>query len=95
MQNGQLRLAEMGAAMRGERFAPEGPAAVAMALARAKSVDEDAARWFAELLSCLTMPEELFSRPGVLARVIEIDARADQPPMPGPDRAELLALVVA
>ena len=64
-----------------------------MALGRAKSVDEDAARWFAELLSCLTTPAELFSRPGVLARVMEIDARADHPPMPGPDRAELLALV--
>jgi 2-polyprenyl-6-methoxyphenol hydroxylase-like FAD-dependent oxidoreductase len=93
VQNGQLRLAEMGAAIRGERFAREGPAAVAMALARAKAVDEDAARWFTELLSCLTTPEELFSRPGVLARVIEIDGRADQPAMPGPDRAELLALV--
>jgi 2-polyprenyl-6-methoxyphenol hydroxylase-like FAD-dependent oxidoreductase len=93
VQNGQLRIAEMGAVARGEPFAPEGPAAIAMALARAKSSDEDAARWFAELLSCLTTPEELFSRPGVLARVIEIDARADQPPMPGPDRAELLALV--
>jgi 2-polyprenyl-6-methoxyphenol hydroxylase-like FAD-dependent oxidoreductase len=93
VRNGGLRLAEMGAATRGERFAPEGPAAIAMALARAKAVDEDAARWFAELLSCLTTPEELFSRPGVLARVLEIDARADHPPMPGPDRAELLALV--
>ena len=93
VQNGQLRLAEMGAAIRGECFAPEGPAAIAMALARAKSVDEDAARWFTELLSCLTTPEELFGRPGVLARVIDIDAHADQPPMPGPDRTELLALV--
>jgi hypothetical protein len=93
VQNGQLRLAEMGAAVRGERFAPEGPAAIAAALARATSVDEDAARWFAELLSCLSTPEELFSRPGVLASVMEADARADQPPVPGPDRAELLALV--
>ena len=93
VQNGQLRLAEMGAAVRGEPFAPEGPAAIAMALARAKSVDEQAARWFAELLSCLTMPAELFSRPGVLERVIELGGRADQPPLPGPDRAELLALV--
>ena len=93
VHNGQLRLAEMGAATCGEPFTPEGPAAIAMALGRAKSVDEDAARWFAELLSCLTTPEELFSRPGVLARVIEIDARADRTPMPGPDRAELLALV--
>jgi 2-polyprenyl-6-methoxyphenol hydroxylase-like FAD-dependent oxidoreductase len=93
VQNGRLRLAEMGAAIRGEPFAPEGPAAIAMALARAKAVDEDAARWFAELLSCLTTPAELFSRPGVLARVVEIDARTDQPPVPGPDRAELLALV--
>ena len=84
VQNGQLRHAEMGAAMSGDRFAPEGPGAVVMALARAKSVDEDAARWFAELLSCLTTPEELFKRPGVLARVIEIDTRADQPPTPGP-----------
>ena len=67
--------------------------AIAMALARAKSVDEDAARWFAELLSCLTMPAELFGRPGVPARVMEIDARVGQSPMPGPDRAELLALV--
>jgi hypothetical protein len=55
--NGHLRLAEMGAAVRGEPFAVEGPAAIAIALGRAKSVDEDAARWFAELLSCLTMPE--------------------------------------
>ena len=95
VRNGQLRIAEMGAAIRGEPFAPEGPAAVALALARAKSVDEEAARWFAELLSCLTTPEELFSRPGVLARVIEIDARKDHTPVPvpGPDRAELLALV--
>jgi 2-polyprenyl-6-methoxyphenol hydroxylase-like FAD-dependent oxidoreductase len=93
VQNGQLRIAEMGAAVRGEPFAPEGPASVAMALGRAKSVDEDAARWFAELLSCLTMPAELFSRPGVLARVMEIDASVGQSPMPGPDRAELLALV--
>jgi 2-polyprenyl-6-methoxyphenol hydroxylase-like FAD-dependent oxidoreductase len=93
VQNGQLRLAEMGAAVRGEPFSPEGPAAVAMALGRAKSADEDAARWFAELLSCVTTPAELFSRPGVLARVMEIDARLGQPPMPGPERAELLALV--
>ena len=93
VQNGQLRLAEMGAATHGEPFAPEGPASVAMALGRAKSVDEDAARWFTELLSCLTMPAELFSRPGVLARVMEIDARAQVPPLPGPNRAELLALV--
>jgi len=93
VQNGQLRLAEMGAAVRGEPFAPEGPAAVAMALGRAKSVDEDAARWFVELLSCLTTPDELFSRPGVLARVVDIDTRVDQRAVPGPDRAELLALV--
>lgn len=91
--NGQLRLAEMGAAARGERFEPEGPAAVAYALARAKAVDEDAARWFAELLSCLTTPDELFSRPGVLARVIEIGTRPDLPQVPGPDRRQLLDLV--
>jgi 2-polyprenyl-6-methoxyphenol hydroxylase-like FAD-dependent oxidoreductase len=93
VQSGQLRIAEMGAARRGEPFAPEGPAAVAMALARAKSVDEDAARWFAELLSCLSTPTELFSRPGVLARVMEIDAQCSAAQVPGPDRAELLALV--
>jgi hypothetical protein len=93
VQNGQLRLAEMAAAVHGRPFAPEGPAAVAMALARAKAVDEDAARWFAELLSCLTTPDELFARPGVLARLMEIDGRGDQAPTPGPDRAELLALV--
>ena len=39
VQNGQLRLAEMAAAVHGEPFAPEGPAAIAMALGRAKSVD--------------------------------------------------------
>jgi 2-polyprenyl-6-methoxyphenol hydroxylase-like FAD-dependent oxidoreductase len=93
VQNGQLRLAEMGAAVRGERFAPEGPAAIATALGRATSVDEDAARWFAELLSCLATPDELFGRPGVVARVMELDAGTNRPATPGPGRAELLDLV--
>ena len=93
VQNGQLRLAEMAAAVHGEPFAPEGPGAIAMALGRARSVDADAARWFSELLSCLTLPVELFSRPGVLARVMEIDAGNDHPSLPGPSRPELLALV--
>lgn len=91
VQNGQLRLAEMGAAVRGEQLSVEGPAAIAMALGRARSVDEEAARWFVELLSCLTLPQELFSRPGVLERVIELDPGPTPPP--GPDRAELLELV--
>jgi 2-polyprenyl-6-methoxyphenol hydroxylase-like FAD-dependent oxidoreductase len=95
VQNGQLRLAEMGAAARGERFAPEGPPAIAMALTRATSVDEDAARWFAELLSCLTTAQELFSRPGVVARVMELDGHTPRRAIAGPDRAELLELVAA
>ncbi len=93
VENGQLRLAEMGASVRGEVFAPEGPAAVAQALVRAKAVDETAARWFAELLSCLALPAELFTRPGVLERVMEIDSRIGHASPPGPDRDELLALV--
>ncbi len=83
----------MAASIRGDDFAPEGPAAVALALLRAKAVDEEAARWFAELLSCLTLPAELFTRPGLLERVMEIDSRIGHTPPPGPDRAELLALV--
>ena len=70
---------------------PGGPAAIAMALARAKSVDEDLARWFAELLSCLTTPKSCSVGP--VCSPVRSMPEPDQPPMPGLDRAELLALV--
>ena len=64
---------------------------------RERSVENDPAHKElappAELLACLTTPEELFSRPGVAARVIDIDARTEHKPIHGPDRDQLLALV--
>jgi 2-polyprenyl-6-methoxyphenol hydroxylase-like FAD-dependent oxidoreductase len=89
------RFTEMEAARVGESVEPTGPAAVGRALQRAATVDQRAARWLAELIACVSLPEELFSRPGVVQTVLSIEAEGRHRDVPGPDRAELLGLVGA
>ena len=62
-------------------------------LARAAETDEDVGRWFAEMLTCLALPAEVLSRPGVFERVLELAADAPPPEPYGPDRTRLLELI--
>ena len=61
--------------------------------ANAAATDEDALRWFVEMLTCLALPMEVMSRPGVFERVLELAADPQPPPPYGPDRRELLELI--
>jgi len=47
-----------------------------------------------EIVGCLTLPTEVFARPGLADRVLELTEHSDAPPPPpGPTRAELLQLL--
>ena len=87
------RIAEMQAAIDGVALEPTPEAQIAGALAGATAFDADALRWFVELLSCLTLPMELFARPGVFERVLELAPQVPPPTPYGPDRTQLLELV--
>lgn len=86
------RAAARGRPERGHARRP-GPAAVAAAMPRAMVHDPDVFRAFIETRACLATVGEVLARPGMAERVLEIAAQ--QPPMrpPGPDRAQLLALL--
>jgi 2-polyprenyl-6-methoxyphenol hydroxylase-like FAD-dependent oxidoreductase len=71
----------------------EGDAAVLARLPRAALADPDMFRAFLSIRSCLTLPEEVLARPGLAERVLELAADAPAPPVMGPDRAQLLALL--
>jgi len=59
----------------------------------AASRDPDLFRAFMEIVGCLTLPVEVFGRPGLPDRVLELTDPNDMPPLPGPTRAELLELL--
>ena len=73
--------------------APEDVAArVRAALPLAMSRDPDVFRAGLEISSCLALPQEVFGRPGMAQRVLEV-AGDEVAPLPAPTRAEVLALV--
>ena len=67
-------------------------ARVGRALAPAMSRDPDVFRSALEISSCLSLPREVFSRPGFAERVLAAASGAT-PSSFGPDRQELLALL--
>ena len=91
----RARLAEMEAARTGnERRSPTDPGAVlGAALARAMPHDPDIFRAFMEIGGCLALPSVVFKRPGLADRVLEVAARHEIAPPPGPTREELLRLI--
>jgi hypothetical protein len=46
-----------------------------------------------EIVGCLTLPGPVFTRPGFADRVLEVAARHEAAPPPGPSREELLRLI--
>jgi len=55
--------------------------------------DGVATRAFGDIFSCLATAEEVFARPGVFEHIIGLAGTEPAAPLPGPDRAQLLALV--
>lgn len=91
----RARIAEIEAIRNG--LEPPGPptfeAALGPALFRVAALDGDVLRAALEITGCLTLPEEVFTRPGLVDRVVEL-AEANPPqPAPGPSREELLKLL--
>lgn len=87
------RSAELRAAIAGVPFKPPPEAAIGAAMAAATATDEDALRWFSEVLGCLALPMDVLSRPGVFERVLELAAVQQPAPAYGPDRTRLLELI--
>lgn len=84
------RLAEVEAAIAGRPYETDDPGwLLATALAQSMTKDPDLLRGFIEVTSLLERGVDVMSRPGLAEKAI---ALADPTPLPGPDRAGLLAL---
>jgi 2-polyprenyl-6-methoxyphenol hydroxylase-like FAD-dependent oxidoreductase len=66
---------------------------LAKALAAGAGRDPDVLRDLLEIASMLTLPSEVFGRPGAAERALTAGADAPQYPLPGPDRGALLSAV--
>jgi hypothetical protein len=91
----RARLAEIDAIRSGAETsaAPPGDVAarVRAALPLATMRDPDVFRAGLEIAGCLTMPPEVFARPGLAQRVLE--AAGDGAALPGPSREQVLQVV--
>jgi flavin-dependent dehydrogenase len=90
MANDRIRIGEMNA--RRDGVEPPAPDPTMAAVMKAVPRDPDVYRGFIETLTCLSLPQEVFARPGFMDKV---NAYADDDPivMPGPDRRQLLDLI--
>jgi 2-polyprenyl-6-methoxyphenol hydroxylase-like FAD-dependent oxidoreductase len=90
----QHRLAEIDCDVRGVPYLTDDPAwAMTRALTRATAGDGDTVRMGTTLGSLLATPAQLFADPAVAGRVMRLGADTPQYPLPGPDRAKLLAAI--
>jgi 2-polyprenyl-6-methoxyphenol hydroxylase-like FAD-dependent oxidoreductase len=91
----RARLAEMEALRNGTEAPPADDlaSAVRAMFPAAAARDPDLFRALMEIVGCLTLPAEVFARPGVAERVLELAAPDEVPRAPGPTRAELLELL--
>jgi hypothetical protein len=55
--------------------------------------DADVFRAGMEIVSVLTLPQEVFARPGLADRVLELASEREGVPIPAPSRDEVLRLV--
>jgi 2-polyprenyl-6-methoxyphenol hydroxylase-like FAD-dependent oxidoreductase len=88
------RLAELDGDIRGVPYVTDDPGwSMTRALTAAGAVDPEAVRMGTAIGSLLATPAELFADPAVAGRIMQEGAGAPQYPLPGPDRAGLLAAV--
>jgi hypothetical protein len=90
----RARMAEIDALRKGEPPPRSGHfgARIGRALPAAMSRDPDVFRAGLETIACLSLPRDVFSRPGLAERVFEAAAGAT-PAAFGPSREELLTLL--
>ena len=88
----RIRLAQMRAI--GDGLEPPRDDTPQARLAAASMHDPDLFRCLLETVQCLALPQEVLGRPG-LAEKIESLQDAEVSPLPGPDRQQLLQLLVA
>jgi flavin-dependent dehydrogenase len=87
------RLAEMDAVIRGVPYEPEDPGwEMAQALQHATLKDPELLRGYAGIASMLTKPDEVFARPGLFEKVVELGAGWRDAELMGPTREELVTI---
>ena len=88
------RLAEIGGDVAGRPYRPDDLRWLgSKALFAAALRDPDAVRAYVSIASFLATADEVFARPGLRDRVLALGMSASQYPLPGPARADLLAVV--
>lgn len=91
----RARIAEIEAIRNG--LEPPGPATfeagLGVALFRMMGFDPDIFRAGLEITGCLTLPEEVFARPGMVDKVVALAEEHPPQPAPGPTRADVLKLL--
>ncbi|HTX11183.1 MAG TPA: NAD(P)-binding protein [Solirubrobacteraceae bacterium] len=96
VEEDRARVAEI-EALRSGSAPPPAPSgswlALMPALFGALVVDPDVFRAFMASRACLTRLGETFADEGFVTRVLELARDSEPPPLPGPDRAQLLALL--
>ena len=93
----RIRAPEVEAHLQGlpDPFDPSDPSVAGpRAFASASHHDPDVLQWFFEVLGCLSLPDEVMTREGVLERVIDVALSSPPHTTPGPTRAELEELLV-
>jgi flavin-dependent dehydrogenase len=90
------RLAEIGAQIAGEPYVTDDRAWIlGKALGAASGQDPDLFRAVLDIASVYAHSSDVFGRPGLAARALELGGGPDAGALPGPSRAELLAIVRA
>jgi hypothetical protein len=89
------RLAEVDALLEDRQLEPTPAFEVGKALGVAAGKDPEMLRALLDLAGVLALPEEVFGRPGVLERAIELGSGWRDEQLPGPSRDELLALAAS
>ena len=86
------RLAEITGDISGVPYETDDPGwAMTRALTAAGALDPDAVRMGTSIGALLATPAQVFADPAVAGRIMALGAGAPQYPLPGPDRAGLLA----
>lgn len=95
VEEDRARMGEIEALRNGLDPTPPSSASAALlpALRATLARDPDAFRAFAASRACVTRLGEAFADQGFVERILELVRGAEPPPLPGPDRAQLLALI--
>ena len=87
------RVEEMRTFLRGEQPNPTPEERLADVMLAAVATDPIARRAAFDIFSCLELPANVMSRPGLVDHLHSLEAKIDLTPPPGPDRAQLEELL--